>query len=138
MINEIVRDNPNKKSRQVGRGGTRGKTSGRGGKGQTARAGNKRRPAMRDVIKKLPKLRGRGVNINKAFREDYVPVNLVDLNVFEDGSTVSPQSLVANGVVDMKLGKFPKVKILARGTLDKKLKFENVEFSATAKTALGL
>jgi len=42
----------------VGRGGKHAKTSGRGGKGQTARAGNKRRPELRDIIKKLPKNRG--------------------------------------------------------------------------------
>ena len=42
----------------VGRGGKHAKTSGRGGKGQTARAGNKRRPGLRDIIKKLPKNRG--------------------------------------------------------------------------------
>ena len=58
QIHSIKREHPNKKARQVGRGGTRGKTSGRGGKGQTARAGNKRRPQLRDIIKKLPKLRG--------------------------------------------------------------------------------
>jgi ribosomal protein L15 len=56
--NTLKREHPNKAARQVGRGGTRGKQSGRGGKGQTARAGNKRRPQMRDIIKKLPKLRG--------------------------------------------------------------------------------
>ncbi len=42
----------------MGRGGKHAKTSGRGGKGQTARAGNKRRPELRDIIKKLPKMRG--------------------------------------------------------------------------------
>lgn len=42
----------------MGRGGKRGKTAGRGGKGQTARAGNKRRPELRDIIKRLPKNRG--------------------------------------------------------------------------------
>jgi large subunit ribosomal protein L15 len=136
QIHEIVRENPNKKSRQVGRGGTRGKTSGRGGKGQTARAGNKRRPALRDVIKKIPKLRGRGVNMNKAFRANYIPVNLGDLNIFENGAIVSPQTLVATGVIQMRLGRIPKVKILATGKLEKKLTFENVEFSATAKAAI--
>ncbi|MDP2641825.1 MAG: uL15 family ribosomal protein [bacterium] len=49
-----------KRSRQVGRGGTRGKTAGRGTKGQNARAGHKKRPEMRDIIKRIPKLRGRG------------------------------------------------------------------------------
>src|SRR3989338_2907606 len=48
----------NKKDRIVGRGGRHGKTSGRGGKGQTARSGNKRRPELRDIIKRLPKNRG--------------------------------------------------------------------------------
>ena len=50
--------------RRVGRGqgSTRGKQSGRGGKGQTARAGHKVRPEMRDIIKKLPKRRGYGKN----------------------------------------------------------------------------
>lgn len=135
QIHEIKRENPNKKSRQVGRGGTRGKTSGRGGKGQTARAGNKRRPAMRDIIKKLPKLRGRGINVNKAFRQNFIPVNLVDLNIFEDGAVVNPQSLVAKGLVDMRFGRLPKVKILGTGKLEKKLTFEGVSFSKTAEEA---
>ncbi len=138
QTHEITRENPNKKSRQVGRGGTRGKTSGRGGKGQTARAGNKRRPAMRDVIKKLPKLRGRGINVNKAFREKAVAINLIDLNVYEDGATVNPVSLVAHGILEMKLGKFPKVKIMNTGKLDKKLSFEGVEMSEATKKTLGL
>lgn len=58
QINELKRTHKNKKERLLGRGGKHAKTSGRGGKGQTARAGNKRRPEMRDIIKKLPKLRG--------------------------------------------------------------------------------
>jgi large subunit ribosomal protein L15 len=136
QINEIKRDNANKKSRQYGRGGKRGKTSGRGGKGQTARAGNKRRPAMRDIIKKLPKLRGRGVNVNKAFRENFIPVNLTDLNIFENDTVVSPQSLVAAGLVNMRFGRLPKVKILNTGKLDKKLKFENVTFSKSVEETL--
>ena len=50
QIHTLKRNTSNKKARQVGRGGKRGKTSGRGGKGQTARAGNKRRPELRDMI----------------------------------------------------------------------------------------
>ena len=57
-----------KKSAQVGRGGTRGKTSGRGTKGQNARAGRKKRPEIRDFIKRFPKLRGRGKNSLKSFQ----------------------------------------------------------------------
>lgn len=58
QIHELKRAHKNKKDRLVGRGGKHAKTSGRGGKGQTARAGNKRRPELRDIIKKLPKNRG--------------------------------------------------------------------------------
>ena len=58
QIHNLKREHKNKKDRIVGRGGKHAKTSGRGGKGQTARAGNKRRPALRDIIKKLPKKRG--------------------------------------------------------------------------------
>lgn len=58
QIHNLKRTHKNKKDRIVGRGGKHAKQSGRGGKGQTARAGNKRRPELRDIIKKLPKLRG--------------------------------------------------------------------------------
>lgn len=60
QFHSLKRKTPNKKSKQVGRGGTRGKTSGRGTKGQNARAGRKKRPELRDFIKRVPKLRGRG------------------------------------------------------------------------------
>jgi len=58
QIHNLKRTHKNKRDRLVGRGGKHAKTSGRGGKGQTARAGNKRRPELRDIIKKLPKNRG--------------------------------------------------------------------------------
>jgi large subunit ribosomal protein L15 len=61
QFHSLKRKTPNKRSRQVGRGGTRGKTSGRGTKGQNARAGRKKRPELRDFIKRVPKLRGRGI-----------------------------------------------------------------------------
>lgn len=57
-----------KKPKSVGRGGKRGKTSGRGTKGQNARAGRKKRPEIRDFIKRFPKLRGRGKNSLKSFQ----------------------------------------------------------------------
>ncbi|MBI2627698.1 hypothetical protein HYW72_02075 [Candidatus Nomurabacteria bacterium] len=58
QIHNLKRQHKNKRDRIIGRGGKHAKTSGRGGKGQTARAGNKRRPELRDIIKKLPKNRG--------------------------------------------------------------------------------
>ncbi len=69
QIHDLKRNHKNKKDRIVGRGGKHAKTSGRGGKGQTARAGNKRRPELRDIIKKLPKNRGYQF---KSVRKDYL------------------------------------------------------------------
>lgn len=60
QFHNLKRKTPNKKSRSVGRGGKRGKTAGRGTKGQNARAGAKLRPELRDFIQHVPKLRGRG------------------------------------------------------------------------------
>lgn len=69
QFHSLKRKTPNTRSKQVGRGGTRGKTSGRGTKGQNARAGRKKRPELRDFIKRVPKLRGRGKNSNKSIQK---------------------------------------------------------------------
>lgn len=53
----------------MGRGGKHAKTSGRGTKGQNARAGAKKRPEIRDTIKRFPKLRGRGKNSLKSIQK---------------------------------------------------------------------
>lgn len=134
MIDSLKRKTKNKKPKLVGRGGTRGKTSGRGTKGQKARAGHKIRPAIRDMIKKFPKLRGRGKNINKAFRVDATPVNLSLLEKhFTDGAVVTPAALLTKGLVTRVGGVIPKVKILATGELSKKLELFDCQVSAAAK-----
>ena len=55
QTNQLKRQHKNKKARQIGRAGQRGKTSGRGTKGQNARAGHKKRPEIRDFIKRCQK-----------------------------------------------------------------------------------
>ena len=57
LLHEIPSSNKNAQPR-VGRGGKRGTTSGRGTKGQGAHAGRRIHPAVRDLIQRLPKLRG--------------------------------------------------------------------------------
>ncbi|HVY35840.1 MAG TPA: uL15 family ribosomal protein, partial [Candidatus Paceibacterota bacterium] len=76
-MSNYLHSTKNKKKKTVGRGSKRGKTSGRGTKGQKARAGHRIRPHIRDIIKKLPKLRGRGKNSNKPFRLKPAAVNLM-------------------------------------------------------------
>lgn len=124
----------------VGRGGKRGKTSGRGGKGQTARAGHKIRPEVRDLIKKLPKRRGHGKNRSHTVRSErvvYATVNLATLDAaYKAGETVSPATLLAKGLVRRDKGRAPKVKILGTGTLSKKLVIQGCVLSTTAAAAL--
>ncbi|XKT74718.1 MAG: uL15 family ribosomal protein [Patescibacteria group bacterium UBA2163] len=123
--------------KRIGRGGKRGKTSGKGHKGQKARAGNSTRPEMRDIIKKIPKLRGHGKNRAKTVvpRVAYQVVNLDQLEThFDTGAKVTPSALLEAGLVRRQGGKLPKVKVLARGTLSKKLSFEKVNASKEART----
>lgn len=135
--NILKRKNPNKKSKTVGRGGTHGKTSGRGTKGQNARAGHKKRPEIRDFIKRIPKLRGRGKNINTSIQSKYHVVNIGDLNnLCKNGDTISPETLVKHGVLNKVKGFLPKVKVLGTGDLDKKLNFVDCVVSASSKLAI--
>lgn len=134
QFHEIKRENSNKKSVQIGRGGKRGKTSGRGHKGQRARAGHSVRPEIRDMIKKLPKLRGRGVNSLKSIQETAQSVNVATLQeIFAEGSTISPKSLLDAKLVRKVGGQQPRVKILGNGDITSKYFVVSCEVSATAK-----
>ena len=118
----------------VGRGGKRGKTSGRGGKGQSARAGNKRRPEWRDIIKKLPKLRGRGVNQNKPISDYMTVVNVGRIEeAFSAGDMVTPATLIEKGVVYTQSGRIPAIKILGDGEITKAVKISGCFISGSAK-----
>jgi large subunit ribosomal protein L15 len=132
QFHQIKRMTPRKLARQIGRGGKRGKTSGRGGKGQTARAGAKVRPELRDFIKRLPKLRGRGKNLFRSFKEDSVVINLSALADFKSGEVVSPSALLEKGLIKKKGGRVPRVKILGGGELPFALKFQDLVMSKSA------
>lgn len=126
--------------RRVGRGGKRGKTSGRGGKGQTARAGNKRRPEWRDIIKKMPKRRGYGKNRSRTVRPKtaiaVVTLEALEKN-FSAGEKVSVRALLEKGLIRRVSGGIPPMKILARGELTKKLTImHSVLMSEEAKTKI--
>src|SRR5881227_1220224 len=93
-----------KREKRVGRGhgSGRGKTAGRGTKGQKARTGGKIHRAFSGgqtrLSKRLPFLRGIG-NSNTAFRRDYAIVNVTDLELFEAGTYVTPDALVTAGLM---------------------------------------
>jgi large subunit ribosomal protein L15 len=134
QIHNLKRKTANKKVMTVGRGGKRGKTSGRGGKGQTARAGHKIRPEWRDFIKRMPKLRGYSFQSISGVREPVMSINLdiIDM-VFKNGETVKASTLFAKGVADQYKGKNQKIKILAGGEITKKVTVVGCAVSKTAK-----
>lgn len=135
QLHNLKKNSSNRASRQVGRGGKRGTTSGRGTKGQKARAGNKRRPELRDIIKKLPKLRGYRF---KGYSPDNLVVNLRDIDkAYSAGEVVNLETLSAKKLVRRKAGqKGALLKVLATGTLSKPLTFEGCTLSATAKAKI--
>ena len=110
-----------------------GKTSGRGGKGQTARSGSSIRIGFEGgqmpLIRRIPK---RGFN-NSRFTTLYLPVNVGDLNQFEDGAMVDETALRAIGLAN---GRSAGIKILGNGELSKKLTVTASAFSASAKSKI--
>lgn len=122
-------------AKRVGRGdgSGHGTYSGRGSKGQKSRSGYRMRPGFEGgqlpLIKRLPRKRG-FVNI---FRTEYSIVKLGTLNMFEAGSEITPEKLVATGVI--KSLKRP-IKILADGDINHPLVVRANKFSAAAKAKI--
>ena len=119
-----------KKSKRTGRGcgSGHGFTSGRGSKGQNSRSGGGVKPGFEGgqmpLCRRVPK---RG--FTNVFKKKVKIVNLEELNVFEEGDTVTPQKLIEAGIID-KTG--DGVKILARGKLTTKLTIRANKFSQQA------
>ncbi len=131
QLNTLQRKTTNKAGKRVGRGGGRGKTSGRGTKGQKARAGHRIRPDVREKLKKLPKLRGYAFN---SIEMKPAVVNLSVLeSMFVSGDTVSADILRERGAVQARKGASIKVKILGDGELTKKLIITGCAVSGSAK-----
>jgi large subunit ribosomal protein L15 len=125
-----------KKSRKrVGRGdgSGHGTYSGRGCKGQKSRAGFRIKRGFEGgqlpLTKRLPRKRG-FVNI---FRAEYNVINISKLNMFEPGSEVTPERLVASGLV-----KSPQqpIKVLADGDISYPLLVKAHKFSTAAKAKI--
>ena len=110
-----------------------GKTSGRGGKGQTARSGSSIRIGFEGgqmpLIRRIPK---RGFN-NARFTTRYLPVNVTALNAFEDGARVDEAALRAVGLVN---GRGDGVKVLGDGELGRKLTVCAHAFSGSARAKI--
>jgi large subunit ribosomal protein L15 len=121
--------------KRVGQGESsgHGKTSTRGGKGQTARTGGSIRIGFEGgqmpLIRRLPK---RGFN-NARFTTRYIPVNVSSLNAFEDGTRVETSALRGAGLAS---GPGDGIKLLGKGELQKKLTVCAHAFSASARAKI--
>ena len=122
-------------SKRVGRGdgSGHGTYSGRGCKGQKSRAGYKMRPGFEGgqlpLIKRLPRKRG----FTNIFRTEYSTVKVGALNAFDAGSEVTPEQMLAAGIV--KSLKNP-IKILGDGDIDRSLTVRAHKFSASARAKI--
>jgi len=117
--------------KRVGRGtgSGHGKTSGRGGKGQTARSGYQMPPGFEGgqtpIWRRVPK---RG--FHPPLRREYAIVNLEALEArYEDGAEITPEELLARGIIKKRLA---GVKVLGRGELTKRLTIKADRFSQSA------
>ena len=137
LTNIIKSKGARRRSKRVGRGigsGKGGHTVGRGTKGQKARKGAK--PGLGfeggqvPLYKRLPQIGG----FKNSRSKEVGVINLNVLNRFEDGTKITPKSIIELGVIN----KLPKdgIKILAGGKLDKKLILSGFVYSESAKTKI--
>lgn len=127
-------------AQRVGRGGRRGKNSGLGNKGQNSRAGRKKRPELRDIIKKLPKRRGYGKNRSRTVDGSVVSPVAISLTrleaIFESGAQVTPKLFKEMGIVKGRGIKFPPIKIVNTGEVTKKFALTGIAVSEAARAKI--
>ena len=134
-LNNLEKSPETKTRKRVGRGpgSGMGKTATRGENGQKSRSGAIISAwfegGQTPLYRRVPK---RGFN-NKRFRTVYATINLTDLNRFNDGDTVTPEVLFETGIVKKQLA---GIKVLANGTLEKKVNVKAHRFSSKAVTKI--
>ena len=106
-----------------------GKTSGKGHKGAKARSGGGKRPGFEGgqmpMYRRIPK---RG--FHNPFRVEYATINVGRLEIFENGTVVTAETLKEAGLISKVMD---GVKILGNGDLTKKLTVEAAKFTQAAK-----
>ncbi len=119
-----------------GPGSGNGKTAGRGHKGQKARSGGGVRPGFEGgqmpLFRRLPK---RGFN-NSRFATKYVVLNVKLLNAFENGETVTLNSIQEKGLLTISNKANDGLKIIGKGPIQKSLTVQAVKYTAAAKAAI--
>ena len=115
------------------RGGAKGKTAGRGHKGQRSRSGDALRPQLRDIIKKIPKKRGHNSNRSRTIKIRNIPVVSVNLKDIKDVLVVTPRVLKNKNIIRHSKGKQCFVKILGVGEVTNKHVVRDCLLTKTAR-----
>lgn len=131
-LHELEKNIGAKQRRKIvgrGPGSGLGKTSGKGQKGQNSRSGGGVNPVFEGgqlpLYRRLPK---RGFS-NHEFKIKYATINVSDLNIFEEGTLVTPVLLKEVGLVKKQLD---GIKVLGNGEINKKLTVQAHKFSKSA------
>src|SRR3989338_2669928 len=125
QLHNIPKSNK-KRAQRIGRGGKRGTTAGRGQKGQKSRAGRRIRPALRDLMIRIPKRRGFK---NKSLVAKPHVISLSELEKIPS-SEVTLKTLLEAGIIRKA---HAEVKILGNGDVKKFLTVSGVKVSKSAK-----
>jgi large subunit ribosomal protein L15 len=129
MLHDLKPKTESRSKRRIGRGGKRGTTSGKGQKGQKARAGHKMRPGFRDQLIRTPKKRGYK---NKPKTQTALVVSLDRINQLSE-SVITPQVLLTHRIIRSI---DQRVKIVMRGSISSAKEISGIPVSVSVKTAI--
>ena len=126
QLHTLKRKHPLNSKKRIGRGGKRGKTSGRGQKGQSSRAGHRIKPGESKLLQRIPKLRG---SSSQHLVSKNQIINLRDLVKLDD-VLVTPETLKKARLI-RRVDEY--IKILSTGEAKRAYQVEGVLVSAEAK-----
>ena len=127
QLHQLKPIHKNKNRKRIGRGGKRGTYSGRGLKGQKSRAGRRIKPATREILSRLPKLRG--VKF-RTLKPKVKIINLGDLERKLEGDIIDRRVLIESGLIKKS---DEEIKILSEGELTRAFKVSGFKVSKKAR-----
>ncbi len=132
QIHQLKPEHTPKEKKRVGRGGKRGTTSGKGQKGQKSRAGHRIRPAERDLIQRLPKLKG-AKNNPSFINPDNFLIKTSELGRFSENQRITKDILLKKGFIKNKR---QPVKVLMDKEPNSPFMIEGLKLSRQARAAI--
>lgn len=131
QLHELRPKQKKKNKKRIGRGGKRGTYSGRGIKGQKARAGASFKPAIKTFVKRYHKLRGYRFKRTEG-KPQVLNISTLEKK-FKSEEKINPQILLERKLTRKIKGRIPEIKILGKGEVTKKFTIENCELSQIAR-----